>query len=193
MHDYEQVTSPAPQETDNSRAGSFQTTPQPSYAPAPVYGAPPAYGAPGGYQQQPMYGGAPGGYGQNVVIVQQQGGMDMQMMHIISLVCCVLSLFFSPLIELVPMIIYCIYRPERHTTAATRGLLTADLIVTWVVFLIWTILNIIITVFSFGLLFWFFFFQIPYVFVLVFLHKARKNATMVIVSSATHHSHVTHV
>eukprot|EP00276_Gloeochaete_wittrockiana_P008588 CAMPEP_0184645412 /NCGR_PEP_ID=MMETSP0308-20130426/1863_1 /TAXON_ID=38269 /ORGANISM="Gloeochaete witrockiana, Strain SAG 46.84" /LENGTH=197 /DNA_ID=CAMNT_0027074349 /DNA_START=45 /DNA_END=638 /DNA_ORIENTATION=+ len=196
MHDYEQVSSPAPQEADNSRSDTFQTSPQPSYAPAPAYGAPPMYGAPApmygapmGYQQQPIYGGAPGAHGQNVIVVQQQGGLDMQMMHIISLVCCVISLFFTPLIELVPMIIYCVYRPDRHTSAATRGLLTADLIVTWVVFLIWTILNTFITVFSFGFLFWVFFFEIPYVFVLYFLHKARKNSTVVLVSSATHYTH----
>ena len=133
----------------------------------------------GQQQQQQQY--PPGGYGYQqvhhtptVVVVQQQGCMDMQMMHIVSIVCCVLSLFFTPLIELVPMIIYCVYRPERHSSAATSGLLLADLVVTWVVFAIWAILNLIATIFSFGILIFLFLFLIPYVFVLYFLHKARK-------------------
>lgn len=129
----------------------------------------------GGYQQSPSSSPSPSySHTPTVVVVQQTGCMDIQAMHIVSIVCCVLSLFFTPLIELVPMIIYCVYRPDRHSSPATSGLLLADLIVTWVVFAIWAILDLMATIFSFGILVFLFLFLIPYGFVLFFLHKARK-------------------
>jgi len=173
-----------PVQQDRGSSGTFQTT---VASPPPVtYVAAPSphtyqYGHAGQYP--------PPAYGQNVTVVQMQSGIDMQMLHVVSIICCILSLFLSPLIELIPMVLYCVYRPDRHSTPASRGLLTGDLICTWIVFIIWLVLNLLLTIFSFGILIFLFLFQIPYIFVIIFLQRARKQAVIVHVTAAHGHTH----
>eukprot|EP00276_Gloeochaete_wittrockiana_P011016 CAMPEP_0184660122 /NCGR_PEP_ID=MMETSP0308-20130426/32537_2 /TAXON_ID=38269 /ORGANISM="Gloeochaete witrockiana, Strain SAG 46.84" /LENGTH=187 /DNA_ID=CAMNT_0027100475 /DNA_START=20 /DNA_END=583 /DNA_ORIENTATION=- len=128
----------------------------------------------------------------HVEIINTSPGVDVRILHSISIVCCLLSLLLSPLIEIIPVILFTVYNQQlfRPRDIHVVRIITADLITTWVVFIAWIVMTIVFTVMTYGFFAYFFIFLIFYVIVIVQLTRARRFATtQFIVVDPQHHHH----
>lgn len=100
-----------------------------------------------------------------------------EIFHYISLICCCLSLAITPLIELVPMVIFCVMKNDLYAqTIEKDGLLhKIDLVVTIVATLIVFIILLFLAVFSFGIYAIFMVLLIPYLVVIGELIASRPK------------------
>ena len=99
------------------------------------------------------------------VVQQNQSSSGAVAFHCISICCALLSIFLSPLIEIIPMCLFCCFAPalrDRNNLV----LHSVDLTVTMVAFVIWLVFVIIIAVLTFGIGLILLIFLIPYVIVL---------------------------
>jgi len=103
---------------------------------------------------------------------------SLQMIHVISIICCLLSIILTPLIEIIPMILYCAYRPEEGTKVSRDALFFMDAFVTAFVGFLWMIVIILIVVATFGIAFPLIIFIIPYFVVLGFLRHMGRQAVI---------------
>mmetsp|Transcript_32892 Transcript_32892/g.51011 ORF Transcript_32892/g.51011 Transcript_32892/m.51011 type:complete len:195 (+) Transcript_32892:12-596(+) len=139
----------------------------------PFESAPPNYSEPANQHDNNR---SPSNAPSNVVVVGSQPGELAFLFHILSITCCLLSLIFSPLIEIVPMVLLCFMRADLKSTANNGALHALDYVITLVTFIIYLALIVVLAVFTFGIGLVLLVFLIPYVFVLIGLTEARPNS-----------------
>eukprot|EP01096_Ripella_sp_DP13-Kostka_P018298 TRINITY_DN986_c0_g1_i1.p2 TRINITY_DN986_c0_g1~~TRINITY_DN986_c0_g1_i1.p2 ORF type:complete len:211 (-),score=96.83 TRINITY_DN986_c0_g1_i1:83-637(-) len=131
----------------------------------------------------------------HVEIINTTPLVDTRILHSVSIVCCLLSLLLSPLLEIIPVILFTVYNQQlfRPRDLSVVRIITADLVTTCVVFIAWIVMTIVFTVLTYGFFAYFFIFLIFYVIVIVQLVRARRFATTrYIIVDPQHHSHQPH-
>lgn len=96
--------------------------------------------------------------------------------HVVSLICCLLSLVFSPLIEIIPACLICCLAPDLKRASSSLGFLHwIDFFCTCLVAFLYLCLIIVIAVFTFGIGLVLLVFLIPYFFVISGLAATNPN------------------
>lgn len=96
--------------------------------------------------------------------------------HIVSITCCILSILFTPLIEIIPAVLVCIMgRDLKRASTDVRILHWIDFVVTVLAVIILLALIIVIAVFTFGIGAVLLVLLIPYFFVLGALGFTNPN------------------
>jgi len=103
---------------------------------------------------------------------------SLRMIHVISIICCLLSIILTPLIEIIPMILYCAYRPEEGNRVSRDCLFFMDYLLTAFVCLLWMIVITIIVVATFGMAYFLLILLVPYLVVMFALRKMARDAAI---------------
>jgi hypothetical protein len=104
-----------------------------------------------------------------VVVLRSDGCMDgANLFHIVGIICALLALIITPLVELVPMVMWCcVHRDLRNQTRTNIPLHVVHFFITLIVFCLWIFLITFLSVLSWGIILPAFLIMIPMAIVLV--------------------------
>eukprot|EP00276_Gloeochaete_wittrockiana_P010215 CAMPEP_0184646412 /NCGR_PEP_ID=MMETSP0308-20130426/3121_1 /TAXON_ID=38269 /ORGANISM="Gloeochaete witrockiana, Strain SAG 46.84" /LENGTH=198 /DNA_ID=CAMNT_0027076411 /DNA_START=67 /DNA_END=663 /DNA_ORIENTATION=- len=121
-------------------------------------------------------------YPQQFVVTAPENRLtiDIKFLHLISIICGLVSIFTTPLIELVPLIFFIIFQAEfwKPKDDAQRKLCILDLSITTVIFCIHLALQIFVAVITFGFGLIMLPFLIPFVVDITLLSRSLRLSKM---------------